>query len=219
MIKHYISAGVLWALWVVVRGIPWLLGFFVVPIALLFRTETPADIKPYPERKNVHLPKIFWLWDNDAEGAMSWMPEWPEMCWNGNPDSFLSMFQWLAIRNPANNMRFVKYLAVFIPDAKDFELLAGVEYVEDKTDARGFQFQRCTMHGFPYYSFRWVGEKYYAEIGHKIEPRHFHPDYLLDLPERKKWKGMTFRFNRKRDNSKYQVNQNRESGFFTPGDN
>lgn len=210
MIKHYLAAGILWALWLVFRTAFIIAGFVVVPIGLLFRTETPVTDKSrqaYPSRKIVHLPKIFWLWDNDAEGAMSWMDEWPEMCWNGKPDSFLSMFQWLAIRNPVNNMRFVKYLAVFIPDAKDFELLAGAQYVDDKADARGFQFSRCKMHGFPYYSFRWVGEKYYAEIGHKIEPRHFKPDYLLDLPERKKWKGMTFRFNRKRDNSKYQVNQ------------
>lgn len=206
------KAVISWVVWAAIRLVMVVIGFFVVAVALPFRTYEPVtdpDKQAYPERKIVHLPKWAWLWDNDAEGMMSWMDEWPEMCWNGKPDSFLSMWQWAAWRNPANNMRFVRGLAVYLPEAHSFELW-GKEHVADKdyVNGKGWQFVKCKGKYFTYYGFYWVGEKYYCRLGHKFDPRHFKPDYLDATLERKHWKGMTFRpLQRRRDNSKYLVNQ------------
>ena len=211
IIKHALLAAATWPFWIVIRLSGILLGLAVVPVALLFRSESPV-IDPsrqvYPSRKNVRLPKWAWLWDNDAEGMMSWMDEWPEMCWNGEPDSMLSMFQWAAIRNPANNMRFVKGLACFLPDVSGHTFY-GDEKVDDKDweNGKGWNFIYAKGKLFPYFGFNWVGDKFYCQIGHKIEPSHFEPNYIPNAPERKLWKGMTFRFNVRRDNSVYEVNQ------------
>lgn len=191
------------------------LGVVVVPVALLFRTERPVSDparQAYPSRKEVHLPRWAWIWDNDAEGMMSWMDEWPEMCWNGKPYSFLSMFQWAAIRNPANNMRFIRGIAVYLPDVKKSKWW-GTYNVNDKdykseSQGKGWQFTYAKGKYFPYYGFNWVGDKFYASWGHKIEPRHFVNNYGSNYEERKLWKGMTFRpIQKRRNNSKYQVNQ------------
>lgn len=202
----------IWLFWAILRLLAVIAGLFIVAIALPFRTEEPVPEggeKPYPSRKIVHLPKWAWLWDNDAEGMMSWMDEWPEMCWNKNPDSFLSMWQWAAWRNPANNMRFVRGIAVYIPEAHSFEYW-GDEVVDDKDweNGQGWNFLKCKGKYLTYYGFNWVGEKFYAQIGHKIEPKHFEEGFVDNAPERKLWKGMTFRpLQKRRDNSKYEVNQ------------
>lgn len=212
MIIELAKAILTWSFWITLRLAAILVGFVVVAIALLFRNEKPVEDggrQVYPERKVVHLPKWAWLWDNDAEGMMSWMPEWPEMCWNGKPDSFLSMWQWAAWRNPANNMRFVRGLAVYLPEAHSFKYW-GNERVADKDyeEGQGWQFCRCKGKYFTYYAFYWVGKKFYSRIGHKFDPRHFEPGYIDNAPPRKHWKGMTFRpIQRRRDNSVYEVNQ------------
>lgn len=212
MTKHLFLAALTWPLWFILRMIGILTGFVIVPIALLFRTERPVsnpDKQAYPSRKEVHLPRWAWIWDNDAEGMMSWMDEWPEMCWNGKPYSFISMWQWAAWRNPANNMRFIRGIAVYLPDVKEHAFW-GKESVNDKdyVNGKGWNFIYCKGKYFPYYGFNWVGDKYYAQLGHKIEPKHFTADYTKGLMARKLWKGMTFRpIQKRRDNSKYAVNQ------------
>lgn len=203
MIKHILIALLTWPIWLTIRLLFIIAGLVVVPIALLFRTESEAARKPYPERKIVHLPKWAWPWDNDAEGMMSWMDEWPQMCWNGKPDSFLSMFQWAAIRNPANNLRFVRGMALYVPDIQEHNYW-GDYSADDKYDTNKWSFVYAKGRYFPYYGFYWVGEKYYFQFGHKIEAKHFKPDFVTNVPERKLWKGMTFRLpNKKRDNTKY----------------
>ena len=198
MIKHIILAAVTWPFWATIKAIGIATGLVIVPIALLFRTEEKIyDTDPkkaYPSRKLVHLPKWAWIWDNDAEGMMSWMKNWPSICWDGDPTTFLSMFQWAAVRNPANNLRFIRGIAVYLPDVEEAEYW-GKEVVSDKwnVDGEGWQFVRCKGKYFPYYSFYWVGKKLTIRLGHKIEPAHFKPEYLIGKPERKLWKGMTFR--------------------------
>ncbi len=175
MIKHIILALLTWPLWIVIRLTAIILGLFIVALALPFRTEKPVtnpDEQAYPSRKIVHLPKWAWLWDNDAEGMMSWMDEWPEMCWNGKPDSFLSMWQWAAWRNPANNMRFVRGLALYVPDTKEWNFWGDTK-VDDKdyVNGKGWNFIYARGKYFPYYGFNWVGDKYYTQLGHKVEPK------------------------------------------------
>jgi len=67
-------------------------GLVVVPVALLFT-----------KRRSMHLPGIFWPWDNDEafygiNGGHAWRREHP----NSNHPWW--RFQWLAIKNPAFNL-------------------------------------------------------------------------------------------------------------------
>jgi hypothetical protein len=194
---NILYAVVTWAFLFVLRASLIILGLVVVPVALLFRTTEdvvdPSNLT-YPERKVVHLPKWAWLWDNDAEGAMSWMVRWPDLCWDKDPTSFLSMFQWMAIRNPVNNMRFTRGIAAYLPYIKSIDLLYGDSFVSTKYQ-EGVQFVVGKGNFFRYYSFYYVkviGDKTFSiRLGHKMEPRHL--PIKLETPERKYWKGMTFR--------------------------
>ena len=196
MILDILQAIVTWVFLIAIRLPLILAGLVIVPIGLLFRTTeevTNPDELTYPERKVVHMPKIFWLWDNDAEGAMSWMDEWPDMCWDKDPTSFLSMFQWMAIRNPVNNMRFTKGIAAYLPHIESIRYY-GDRYVSDKYQA-GFQFVISQGKIFKYYGLVWVknigSKKLVIRIGHKLRPDHL--PVPEGIPYRKLWKGMTFR--------------------------
>ena len=91
---------------VFLAGIPiTLLGLIVVAIALPFRKEYPETRKPflqYPgEWMLVRLPSWALLWDNPHDGAWGdrrgW---WDNEC--GGCSKFINMYNWMAIRNPAN---------------------------------------------------------------------------------------------------------------------
>lgn len=76
-----------------------LLGLIVVPLALLFCG---------PESE--HLPRWAWLWDNtetgiNGDGDSTWGWRGPEHA-NGRESAFWWRFQWLALRNPANNWSY-----------------------------------------------------------------------------------------------------------------
>ena len=114
MIKHIL----LWAiksLAVFLVGIPvTLLGLPIVALALLFRTEDPETEQQFTDprfadqgkHRMVTLPAWALLWDNKFDGAWGDKRGW----WNNyclenygkDCRSFRSMWQWLAIRNPAN---------------------------------------------------------------------------------------------------------------------
>lgn len=68
-------------------------GLVVVPVALLF-TGKQAN----------HLPRIFWPWDNDAEG-INGDPYWKQK-YGDKVTSFCCRFVWLALRNPGNNFGY-----------------------------------------------------------------------------------------------------------------
>lgn len=187
-------------------------GLFVVPIALLFRSTDRVYEKErqvYPSRMVVHLPRWAWIWDNDTEGAMSWMKRWPDLIWFGKkPESLWAMYQWLAIRNPSNNLKYVRGLAVQMQEVKEILLIAGTaKQVSPKYNLKGFQFFTAKSKYFRYFNLHYVGKWIWIRFGHKIEPRHWLNDIEKGKPEkvseidlteklttRKLWKGMTFRF-------------------------
>lgn len=78
--------------WLIVDLPVTLLGLIMVPLGLLLR-----------DRNSNHLPKLFWLWDNDKDG-IDGDAGWQGLDHtNGNYASFWNRFRWLAIRNPSNN--------------------------------------------------------------------------------------------------------------------
>jgi len=123
---------------------------------------------------------------------MSWMKSWPEICWKKRPDSFLSMFQGGAVRNPANNLRYTRGIAVNLKEVVSSEYW-GDYTVHEKYGKRGWQFVTCKGKMFRYFGFYAVGKKWYIRLGHKIQPNHFVDGYVDSQPPRKLWKGMTFR--------------------------
>lgn len=87
------------------------LGWPIVALALRFRVEHTETSKPFTEHPEwnwqlVTLPWLFKLWSNEMDGAWGdkrgW---WDNECRtkDGQPcTAFLSMWKWLACRNPAN---------------------------------------------------------------------------------------------------------------------
>ncbi len=68
-----------------------LLGFVIVPIALLFCKKDTYD-----------LPKLFWLWGNAEDGINGFSTV---SHFTGDPSSFHSRYIWLASRNPVHNYK------------------------------------------------------------------------------------------------------------------
>ena len=92
-----------------IRAVVMLLGFIVVPVALLFRKENvlKSMVIDSAKRPFIELPKWAWLWSNDEEGMASFYAPWWE-AHDGKADTYWAMLKWGCIRNPANNMRFTK---------------------------------------------------------------------------------------------------------------
>ena len=90
-------------------GLPiMLLGFLLVAVGLPFRKSYPETIKPFtqfPERGHwmlVDLPSWLKPWSNPFDGALGDKRGWWANERNGEQASLLSMWLWMAVRNPAN---------------------------------------------------------------------------------------------------------------------
>lgn len=80
------------------------LGWILVPVGLLFCNKD-----------SLHLPSLFWLWDNDIEGING------DIYWRTDPthhpndySNFWVRYTWLAWRNPSNN--FITFVLGFSPN-------------------------------------------------------------------------------------------------------
>ncbi len=168
----------------VVKGVGFLLGIFVVAIALPWRVKRdPADTKfgiQYPGWEFIGLPQWARAFDNTEVGAMG------DYTWPENYPSFLSklkislshpiaMYVWLAWRNPANNLQ--RWFGQKVtPNIK-------IEYTGDivvdsseEIQTEGYHFVKCTSGDKTTYSFYLV--KRYGKsnkclrirAGYKIKP-------------------------------------------------
>lgn len=130
------------------------LGFIAVPIGLLFLQDgkSVSDGRPI---KN--LPKWLWLWGNDADGSdgdnrLWWDKNADEQVLFGlfpflrkkginvptlNSKNYLSRLWWMAIRNPANNLRFVPYISCPVKECN--VTFFGQYEVKDKLGKEGWQ--------------------------------------------------------------------------------
>jgi hypothetical protein len=189
-----------WTVLALIRIPLMFLGLFVVPVALLFKTESSLK-DPFTEYNTgrswwlVSLPRWAWIWGNDREGAKGDRRGYWDangIVWGGS-DQFLNQWWWLAVRNPVNNMRFTRGLSVNMREAKT-RVLAGQQYVHDSRGVYGWQFLRADDQRFHYYSYyivKKIGRKaaFAFRIGHKIEMWHNTHDWSTDI--QKAWKGFT----------------------------
>lgn len=151
-----------------------LLGLFVVAAAIPFRVDAVSGSDGRPI---VNLPKWVWLFGNDYDGLLGdkrgW---WAENTPFGWPvDSFLAMWWWAAIRNPVNNMRFVKlWQAPVVGSTINYK---GDYTVEDHPGQAGWQFVIVENGGKRWYGFYWVHQwsgtrAFVVRFGFKVKPSH-----------------------------------------------
>lgn len=207
MIKHLFFAVAQWLLLFPARVLLILSGLAVVPLAMpLLVTEGPQV--PFTQAPGnwqfVRLPAWAWLWSNDRDGAIGDKRGWWHLNAPFNLGAYhpLSMFIWLALRNPANNMRFTRWFGC--PVTECTYRYWGDEAVEDRPGQGGSRLLLATHKatGRRYYGFYGVWQWSRAravvvQIGFKGEPKDWNEDYSGDLS--RQWAGMTFEINPYKD--------------------
>ncbi|MNJ51366.1 hypothetical protein D3C77_466680 [compost metagenome] len=202
-------AGCQWLVLLLLRLVLILLGFPVVAVAIHFAAPgvSLSDGRPI-----VNLPRWVWLWGNDFDGLDGdrrrwWADNCDALVWFGlrpllrrcglalGPlpvESWSARWWWAAVRNPANNLRFLPWVSCPVSEC-DFAYL-GRYSVEDKPGKGGWQFVRATRRGaasrwYGFYAVRVLSESTAAvlRLGFKIKPEH----QGTDEPA----KGMTFKVN------------------------
>lgn len=79
-------------------------GYFIVTLAIACRRRVYSPV--LAGMTIVNAPKWLWIWGNDEDGLE---PAWYV---NATPgwNKYVRMWVWAAWRNPANNLRFIKWL-------------------------------------------------------------------------------------------------------------
>lgn len=207
MTLHVLRAAVQWAFFLPLRVILILLGVLVVPLALpLIKVQGP--VVPFTQAPGnwwlATLPSWAWLWSNDRDGALGDKRGW----WHLNAPfglgayHWFSQLWWLAIRNPANNMRFSPWFSC--PLTECTYRYWGNETVKDRPGQGGQRLLLATHRqtGRRYYGFygvwQWSAARaVVVQLGFKPEPSDWLEDYRDD-PSRQ-WKGLTFEINLYKD--------------------
>lgn len=153
-----------------------LLGLPLVALGILFRRDYPETLQPFTDPRYVdhgywqltRLPSWLLWWDNPYDGLYGdkrgW---WANYCWEHygtEHDDFWSMWQWAAIRNPANYWSRI----VTGCDVHQVELLAGQPVCDE--DNPGWHFLRAIdAKGRSFYYlgfvFPWWFDKTHAVFG------------------------------------------------------
>lgn len=208
LITDLISAVLLTLALALYRGVMYLLGLILQPLAIQFAKEykeTSVKFSQFPQHGVWYkrtAPKWLFPWGNERDGFLGDKRGWWANERDGGEESFKSQYLWSAIRNPCNNMRFMP-LSSCNAKTSVIKLLAGDEYVKDKVGNEGWQFVRAIdENNIPYYGFYLVKARkdnpttaIVIRIGFKIEPRH--SKEYADVPTEpfgSYYKGMTFRF-------------------------
>ena len=148
------------------------IGLVVVAIALPFRVKGYSGSDG---REISNLPKWAWLFGNDYDGLLGdrrgW---WAENTPFGWPvDSFMAMWWWAAVRNPVNNMRFVKLWQA--PVKGSTITYVGDYTVRDHPGEAGWQFVTTENGGKHWYGFylvhQWSDTRAFViRLGFKVQP-------------------------------------------------
>ena len=151
----------LWIPMAAVKVIAVLLGFIMVPLALLTRHMTLDN----DTDREKHWPDIFWLWGNDEEGYPDWWKDKAKKKWWTR---YWPQFWWYTVQNPANNLRFVfkDRLVTYSGDWPKAAMEAKAIVAAGKTSAtrwaRGGPFvgyRRIWIHSNDKYTEVWFGFK------------------------------------------------------------
>lgn len=203
-----VLASVLFILLAAYRGMFYILGLFLQPIAILLAKESKVDSKlfsQFPQHGVWYMrtaPKWLFPFGNERDGFLGDKRGWWANECDGEEETFLSQYLWSALRNPCNNMRFMPISSCNAKEA-EITLLAGQEYVHDKVEYAGWQFVRALdKYKIPYYGFYFVKPRkddptkgIVIRIGFKVEPRHNTEfDNVPVEAYGSYYKGMTFRF-------------------------
>ena len=148
------------------------LGLFVVAATIPFRV---SGVSGSDGRPIVNLPRWVWLFGNDYDGLLGDKRGW----WAANTpfgwpvDSFLAMWWWAAVRNPVNNMRFVKLWQA--PVKGSTITYKGDYFVRDKPGSAGWQFVKTENGGKCWYGFYLVHQwsetrAFVIRMGFKVQP-------------------------------------------------
>ena len=204
--KKIIEALFQWSWLIIARVLGIITGLVVVPVAMPFFVPgvSGSDGRPI-----LNLPRWAWLWGNDFDGLLGDKRKW----WDVNCDAlvffgllpllrrlvpipvlqagnYLAMWWWAAIRNPANNMRFLDAFSAPIMDSKIGYF--GRYTVEDKPGLDGWQFVWAEQEGRRWYGFYAVhcwstNRALVIRFGFKIKPAH--------AGKQEPRKGLTFKAN------------------------
>lgn len=103
----------IWILFLIFRTVIILLGLIIVPpLAILNEWTTKYQISRINNRLIINWKwKLFYLWSNDEDGILagSELLKYP---------NWVRIIYWTAIRNPANNLRFIKYISCQLQPGK-----------------------------------------------------------------------------------------------------
>lgn len=178
-----------WAWLAAARLLAIVSGLIMVAIAIPFRAP---GLSFSDGRKIVNLPRWAWLWGNDYDGLLGdkrgW---WAQNTPFGVPaESWLAMYTWAALRNPANNMRMLNAFSAIVQGSA-FTWI-GDYIVEDKPGLGGWQLVQAENGGRRWYGFylvhQWTNSRaFVVRLGFKIKPAHAG---TAEPP-----KGLTFKLN------------------------
>ena len=198
-LMHFVKAGIFFALGFTAQLVFVLTGLVVC----LLPKNASGDATVFTQNigmwRLVGMPKIAWLWDNDADGAMGdkrgWY--WCEYGVVSGWSDYWKYYFWLAIRNPANN--FKRKGLGFDIRTKSIETIYGNDYVRDDFSSTGFQLVRAGWRYHLYWVRRWSDTSSRAiviELGNKFQVKHNGAQYES---EHKYVKGFTFEINPYKD--------------------
>lgn len=209
-----------------INGLFWLVklplaivGLFVVPVGLLFvqkgRPNKFGETSQCHKGKYIEkgasghwdywsLPGWLWLWSNDEDGLLGEPSGKHSARVGGKERSFWGMYQWAAIRNPVNNLRYTRLMSCRVEDCDiewkgvgDSYNAEGALLLNDNDPLlEGWYFVRATHRetGRKYYNYRRVkrlksGKILHIRCGFKVKP--VHVGAVFD--EDDKDKGFTYR--------------------------
>lgn len=182
-----------------------LLGLPLVALGILFRRSFPQTVQHFTDPRYydrgdwmlVRLPTWLKWWDNPYDGLYGdkrgWWANYCNDHYDCDVDDFYAMWQWAAIRNPANYWSRI----VTGCDVRTVELLAGQLICDE--DTPGWHFLRATdAKGRSFYYlgfvFPWFFDKthaVYGRFGWKLKMSHnWLPE---DAPEQDRIRASVYR--------------------------
>jgi hypothetical protein len=155
-----------------------LIGFILIPPqAIFYRFLTKEQVSVINGRVILNWRFSFmWPWSNEEDGILAGdeLIGWPNT---------IRIIYWSAIRNPANNLRFVKFLSCLvdpsrvyfvgsreIKDIKGFSFKEPLLYCYDLDMLRFWTFTWCGAYSNLRIQFKMLGKIWRFWIGWKIYP-------------------------------------------------
>lgn len=169
-----------WLGFLALRAALFLVGWLVVPVAVLFGAYEMRDSRIYPERQvRAFTWPIMWLWGNEEEGIGFY---------GESPSVNVRIIYSECLRNPVNNLRYVPLLALKI-EPKKVRFVGSLGGNKDvlptdvvkSYDLDATDFWSLTWHGL-HSNIRWQGKigntRYRFWLGWKI-----YPEDIYGIPE------------------------------------